>query len=239
MNTMNEYLQILRNKEHLSQVDVANGFQQRGYHVTNQMIYNWESGRIRISGEMLLVLCDILKISDIRAAFDRNEIPSILSDLDDTGIQMVKDYADLLRASGLYQKHSADVIPLRSQIRSIRIMKLFHLPVSAGNGQYLDSDSYDEIEVGNEVPDNADFGVTISGDSMEPQFVDGQTVWVHAQSSIEPGEIGIFFHNGEGFIKKLGSDGEHTLLLSLNHKKYAPRIIQKDDEFLVFGKVVG
>lgn len=236
MNNLNEYLQILRNERHLSQVDVANGFKQRGYNVTNQMIYNWESGRIRISGEMLLVLCDILKISDIRAAFDMKEVPSLLSDLDDTGIKMVSDYADLLRASGLYKKKTADVIPLETKIRTI---KLFHLPVSAGNGEYLDSEAYDEIEVGNEVPDNADFGVTISGDSMEPQFVNGQTVWVHAQNSIEPGEIGIFFHNGEGFIKKFGNDGEHALLISLNHRKYEPRIIRDNDEFMVFGKVVG
>ena len=88
-------------------------------------------------------------------------------------------------------------------------------------------------------PENADFGVNISGDSMEPQFINGQTVWVHAQNTLEPGEIGIFFHNGEGFIKKLGNDGEHTLLISLNHRKYEPRIIRESDEFLVFGKVVG
>lgn len=236
MNQLNEYLQALRNERHLSQVDVANGFKERGYNVTNQMIYNWESGRIRISGEMLLVLCDILKIHDIRAAFDRNEVPSLLSELNDTGIKMVSDYASLLRASGQYQKKPAVRICYKAQSR---IMKLFHLPVSAGNGEYLDSEAYDEIEVGNEVPDNADFGVTISGDSMEPQFVNGQTVWVHAQDSIEPGEIGIFFHNGEGFIKKLGNDGAHTLLISLNHKKYPPRVIREDDEFLVFGKVVG
>ena len=51
------------------------------------------------------------------------------------------------------------------------------------------------------------------------------------------GEIGIFYHNGEGFIKKLGHDDEHTLLISLN-RKYAPRIIRESDEFLIFGKVV-
>ena len=104
MNNLNEYLQKLRNKSHLSQVDVANGFKKRGYNVTNQMIYNWESGRIRISGELLLVFCDILKIQDIRAAFDMKEVPSLLSELDDKGVKMVSDYADLIRASGLYKK---------------------------------------------------------------------------------------------------------------------------------------
>ena len=236
MNNLNEYLQKLRNKSHLSQVDVANGFKKRGYNVTNQMIYNWESGRIRISGELLLVFCDILRIQDIRAAFDMKEVPSLLSELDDKGVKMVSDYADLIRASGLYKKKVADVLPFEPRIRT---MRLFRLPVSAGTGEYMDSDAYDEIEVGDEVPANADFGVTISGDSMEPQFINGQTVWVHAQNTLEPGEIDIFFHNGEGFIKKLDNDGEHPLLISLNHRKYEPRIIRESDEFLVFGKVVG
>lgn len=199
------------------------------------MIYNWEAGRIRISGELLLVLCDILEISDIRAAFDRNNIPSLLSDLNESGQRMVSEYADILRASGLYKKEPTEVI--RFPVK--RNMKLFHLPVSAGNGVYLDSDAYDEIQVGNEVPENADFGVTISGDSMEPQFINGQTVWVHAQNELSNGEIGIFYHNGEGFIKKLEYQNGKTRLISLNHRKYQPKEIREEDEFLVFGKVVG
>lgn len=235
MKNLNEYLQTLRTERKMSQVEVAKGFQKKGYSVTNQMIYNWESGRIKISGEMLLVLCDILNISDIREAFDRNEIPSLLSNLNNDGIKLVSDYANLLRASGMYRKETAEVI----SFPAARTMKLFHLPVSAGNGTYLDSEAYDEIEVGTEVPNSADFGVTISGDSMEPQFVNGQTVWVHAQKELDDGEIGIFFHNGEGFIKKLGHKDGKILLISLNHRKYEPREIKEDDVFFVFGKVVG
>ena len=235
MNHLNEYLQTLRTDRKMSQVEVSEEFQKRGYSVTNQMIYNWESGRIKISGEMLLVLCDILNISDIREAFDRNEIPSLLSNLNNDGIKLVSDYANLLRASGMYRKQEADIITFPT----VRTMKLFHLPVSAGNGTYLDSEAYDEIEVGTEVPNSADFGVTISGDSMEPQFVNGQTVWVHAQKELDDGEIGIFFHNGEGFIKKLGHKDGKILLISLNHRKYEPREIKEDDVFFVFGKVVG
>ena len=37
------------------------------------------------------------------------------------------------------------------------------MPVSAGTGQFLDNDSYEEVEVGAEVPETADFGVRISG----------------------------------------------------------------------------
>lgn len=66
-------------------------------------------------------------------------------------------------------------------------MKRYLLPVSAGTGQFLDDDAYDEIEVGSEVPETADFGVTISGDSMHPRFINGQTVWVHEQEELSEG----------------------------------------------------
>ena len=96
----------------MSQVEVSNAFKDKGYNVTNQMVYNWESGRIRISGELLLILCDILEISDIRAAFDRNNVPSLLSDLNESGQKRVSEYADILRASGLYKKEPAEIILL-------------------------------------------------------------------------------------------------------------------------------
>lgn len=235
MKNLSEYISSLRTKQNMSQVELADEFQKRGYKkVTNQIVYSWESGRVRIPSDLLFVLCDILHITDIRSAFDLDGVPSLLTGLNDTGCRMVADYADLLRASGLYKKEPL----ISSEPARFRIMRLFHLPVSAGTGQFLDSDAYDEIEVGDEVPESADFGVTISGDSMEPLYVNGQTVWVHAQQTVSDGDIGIFYHNGEGFIKKLGHDTSHTLLVSLN-KKYEPRIIKEDDEFTIFGKVVG
>ena len=42
-----------------------------------------------------------------------------------------------------------------------------------------------------------------SGDSMEPEFHDGQIAWVLQQESVANGEIGIFALNGEAYIKKL------------------------------------
>lgn len=55
-----------------------------------------------------------------------------------------------------------------------RTLSLYDLPVSAGTGQFLDSDRFSEIEVGDEVSSSADFGVRVCGDSMEPLYLDGQ-----------------------------------------------------------------
>lgn len=50
------------------------------------------------------------------------------------------------------------------------------------------------------MPESANFGVKISGDSMEPEFEDGQIAWVLKQDMVENGEIGIFSLNGEAYI---------------------------------------
>ena len=71
------------------------------------------------------------------------------------------------------------------------------------------------------IPESASFGVKISGDSMEPEFKDGQIAWVLKQDMVENGEIGIFSLNGEAYIKKLQDDNNGVFLISLN-EKYPP-----------------
>ena len=103
-----------------------------------------------------------------------------------------------------------------------RTLNLYDLPVSAGAGQFLDSDRFSEMKVGDEVSLDADFGVRVSGDSMEPLYLNGQIIWVHQQETLEDGEIGIFFLDGEAYVKK-----------------YAPIKVSSGSVFRTFGKVVG
>ena len=62
--------------------------------------------------------------------------------------------------------------PVINQFPLRNLSSLFNLPVSAGTGQFLDSDRFSEIEVGAEVAASADFGVRVAGDSMEPLYLD-------------------------------------------------------------------
>lgn len=78
--------------------------------------------------------------------------------------------------------------------------KVFTEPASAGTGLFLDSDQYEEFEVGDDVPAAADFGIRVSGVSMEPVYVNKQIVWVHQQDQLENGNIGIFYLNGDAYI---------------------------------------
>ena len=122
--------------------------------------------------------------------------------------------------------------------RTVRTLPLYRLAVSAGTGELLDGADYDTVEVGDEVSPNADFGVRIAGDSMEPRFVHGQIVWVHRQETLRSGEIGVFLYNGAGYCKRLERAPGRVELVSLN-PRYAPIRVAAGDELRVFGRVVG
>ena len=157
---------------------------------------------------------------------------NLLSELNEEGKAKAIEYMNLLIDSGKYANTQTSIIPIKRTIR------LFDIPVSAGTGNFLDGEEYTEIEVGNEVPSCADFGIRISGDSMEPQFVNGQIVWVKQQLTLQAGEIGIFYLDGNAYCKKLENKKGELSLISLN-KKYSPIIISQTSSFQVFGKVVG
>ena len=106
---------------------------------------------------------------------------------------------------------------------------------SAGDGNYI----FDELPEWRTVPKNsqteeADFMLMVSGESMLPKFADGDIVLVKKTPSIFEGEIGIFYIDGDAFIKQMGS-GE---LISLN-PDYPNIAIKTCNDVRCFGQVIG
>ena len=97
-----------------------------------------------------------------------------------------------------------------------RLIEIRHsvYKVSAGCGFELDEgDNWETIEI-SDTPEarRADYALTISGDSMEPVYYDGDIVLVKMQDTVEMGQIGIFILDGSGYIKKYC--GDHLVSLS-------------------------
>ena len=120
---------------------------------------------------------------------------------------------------------------------SVQQIPVYELPASAGTGEFLDNDYYMMVELSDAVPDGADFGIRIHGDSMMPRFQNGQTVWVRRTSELQSGDIGIFYLDGEAYCKQLKTDNHSTMLVSLN-PKYAPIHITDTSDFRIYGKVL-
>lgn len=230
MNQIGKKLSQLRIKDGVSQPELAERLTAIGIPTNSQKISKWETDYSVPNAYQFLGLCNVLNIRDVLEIFEINENP--ISKLDPIGKQKVDEYIDLLVLSGKYKKKSATVIPFTQQI------KLFDIPVSAGTGQFLDSDSYELIDIRNEVPESTDFGLRISGNSMEPEYLDGQIIWVHKQDVLNDGEIGILGYDNNVYCKKLSLTATGIKLISLNDN-YIPIEIPKDGLLHIFGKVVG
>lgn len=118
----------------------------------------------------------------------------------------------------------------------ISYINCYDLAVSAGTGEpWVDAAYKTRLEVpGALVPERAHFCVRVNGRSMEPAYRDGDIVFVERAEAVQEGETGIFFLNGDGYIKRLGR-GE---LLSLN-PDYAPIPLGEFDDFRCQGRVLG
>lgn len=76
----------------------------------------------------------------------------------------------------------------------------------------------------------------VNGDSMEPDFYDGDIIEYRPQPTLENGEIGVFAINGGVTLKRFRiNEGIH--LESLN-KKYEDIVIKETDDFNILGKVL-
>lgn len=135
-----------------------------------------------------------------------------------------------LHDSGKYEKQTAKIIPF------CRYIDVYDNAVSAGTGNFLVDGPKETIQLTKDIiPESASFGVKISGDSMEPEFEDGQIAWVLKQDILENGEIGIFYLNGDAYIKKLQDDKNGVFLIFLN-EKYPPIPVGENDRFDILGK---
>ena len=101
----------------------------------------------------------------------RLQLPFMMQKQDvrtDKGREKAMDYINLLHASGMYEKQTAKIIPFRS-------IDIFENAVSAGTGNFLVDGPKETVRIDESIlPEDTTFGVCISGDSMEPEFHDGQ-----------------------------------------------------------------
>ena len=80
--------------------------------------------------------------------------------------------------------------------------------------------------------EGADFVIGVSGDSMEPDYNDGDMVYVKRTPQLDFGDVGLFQIGDEYYVKELGPDGLHS-----RNPKWP--VIPKSEDIIVVGKVLG
>lgn len=180
--------------------------------LSDSLISNWKSGRQLPKYDSLNILADYFNVSgDYLLGRTENPYP------DNKIISPVRPEEELESA-----------IPKR-------ILPFYRTAASAGTGSYLFDDT--PVEYVN-VPKTdmtmaADYILEVRGDSMEPEYCNGDCVLIRRSERIFEGQIGIFILNGESYIKKMGS-GE---LISLN-PAYSPIRLHEYDDIRCAGRVL-
>lgn len=108
-------------------------------------------------------------------------------------------------------------------------------PASAGTGQYLNDVRVERIELPVDI--DADFVIPIKGDSMEPDYHDGDLVFIQTSVDLNNGVIGVFNYNGDAYIKQLVIDEDQAYLHSLN-PEYKDMPITPETDFRIIGEVM-
>ena len=85
---------------------------------------------------------------------------------------------------------------------------------------------------------SASFAVRIPDDSMEPKLLNGSYAFVEQNSPILPKEVGLFYFNGEFFIRRFYVTNS-SYSLKPDNSKYKTLRVSKNDEFYAIGKIIG
>ena len=233
MSTISDRIKEYRLRKGMTQQELAEALGES----SGRVIYHWEKGSGRPDCEKIAKLCDLLDVSadELIGCKVMHHRPTA------TEWNMIQKYRAL-------DEHGKEIVDYLIEVEhkriavaekkpKLRMLKIdyYALPASAGTGNFLDSEFAEELLVPeSDIAENADFVISVGGDSMEPTFHNGDKVFVEKCDSVDIGEVGIFVVNGDVYIKELGN----KCLVSHN-EKYKPIRIGENDSVYCCGRVTG
>ena len=233
MSAISDRIKEYRLRKGMTQQELAEALGES----SGRVIYHWEKGSGRPDCEKIAKLCDLLDVSadELIGCKVMHHRPTA------TEWNMIQKYRAL-------DEHGKEIVDYLIEVEhkriavaekkpKLRMLKIdyYALPASAGTGNFLDSEFAEELLVPeSDIAEQADFVISVGGDSMEPTFHNGDKVFVEKCDSVDIGEIGIFVVNGDVFIKERGNNQ----LISHN-QKYNPIVLTEHDSAFCCGRVLG
>ena len=206
--------------------------------VTGNAVTNWENGRGRPDINLLPDICRALDIT-MYDLFDMEAPTPRLT----AGEQIFLDqYRQLSSGHQMAVSQMIDTllkVQMVENVPQIRQLIYFQKSLAAGLGDpsEIDEEGTPIFLYSSEEVDKADCVFTVNGDSMEPEYHNGDLVLVSripGAPDLQPGEIGAFIIGNETYIKVYGEDG----LESLNPKYKTMRFDESAAVYLI-GRVTG
>ena len=206
--------------------------------ITANSISNWENGRARPDINLIPALCDVLHVT-LYDLFGMKDPTVILTENEQS---LIDSYRNLSEGHRFAVRELADSLRQVQQAEEcprIRQLPLYEKSLAAGIGDPTEfEDEFTPVFLyADNIDSRADCVFSVSGDSMEPKFHDGDLVIVERipnASELKKGETGAFIISNEIYIKNLGKDG----LESIN-PNYKPILFNGSDSIYLIGRVLG
>ena len=207
----------------------------------------WKSGKSKSFRKYLIEIAEFLNVSIDYLVYGK-EIKSLTEQLSEDEQELIDSFKELSTFNkGKVIGTAKTLVEIeidereKKKTKSIEMytnpgyIESYTLPASANSGVDLNACERIMLKVKDKkLISDANFAVRISGDSMEPEFHDGEYALVRTQPQIELGSIGIFTVNADGYIKKLGAGK----LISLN-PEYDNIQLHEYDDVRCRGEVIG
>lgn len=195
--------------------------------ISRSSISEWLSGKYEPKQDKIFLIAEALNVDEgwllgLDVPIERkSNISEIYNQLVPKRQQKVYEYAEKQ-----LEEQNSKVVPLLGG-------------VAANPAELAYGDMAAEEVAEYNVPEKADCALVVHGDSMEPEYRDGDIVFYKCQITIENGETAVVEINGDGVtLKKVyfNFDEDKVILRSLNDK-YEDRELNPE-EVRVLGKVV-
>ena len=151
-------------------------------------------------------------------------------------IELLADYFNVTKADLVEDKE-------RQVLETLPVKKIPVVSkISAGLPIYSEENLIDYIYFATNKlnSDKEEFGLKVSGDSMDKIFQDGDIVVVEKDSIVENGQLGVVMINGyNATVKRIRYNGDQIILIpESNNSSHYPQVYGKNDEVKVIGRVV-
>lgn len=165
--------------------------------------------------------------------------------MDDRGRETVRSVADL-EVARFKARTAATLLKSREQSEAAEEiapdaseMLVYINPAAAGTPLYAESDFERMMFPSDKVPRGTDFGIRISGKSMEPTVMDGSIVWVRKRLDMPNGTVGIFMLNDSAVCKRFFKEPDGTVRLESDNPEFGPATVAEFDTIVTVGEVIG
>ena len=206
--------------------------------VGKSTVRKWENGMIENMGRDKIVALskaldisplDILGIEKTQESTTKQILDNVFSKLNEPRQEKVVNYAKT-------ELDNQNKVTSISEYQAEKEYPYYDDAVSAGTGQFIGTSQRDTGSLPVDI--DADYVVPVSGDSMEPEYHDGDYIFIESTINVSDGEIGVFEYYGDTYVKQLILEDDHAYLHSLN-EKYKDMLVDADSDFRIIGKVVG